>query len=138
MQVWRGVSVEAGVDRVWPWLCQVRLAPYSYDLLDNLGRRSPQQLRGLPDPVPGEPFTCVGSRFALGEVLAVSHHDHLPARIAGAVMSYVLVPADDATRLLLKIVQARGRWYAPALALGDLPMARRQLLNVKQLAESTA
>jgi hypothetical protein len=28
------------------------------------------------------------------------------------------------------------RWYAPALAVGDWPMARRQLLNLKSLAES--
>jgi hypothetical protein len=30
------------------------------------------------------------------------------------------------------------RWLAPALSLGDLFMARRQLLNLKQLAERTA
>jgi hypothetical protein len=63
---------------------------------------------------------------------------HLTATILGAVMSYVLVPEGSSTRLLLKIVQAGGRWYAPALAVGDWPMARRQLKNLKALAESAA
>lgn len=51
-------------------------------------------------------------------------------------MSYVLVPqGPDATRLLLKIVARSGRWTAMGLSVGDLVMARRQLLNFKQLAE---
>lgn len=45
------------------------------------------------------------------------------------------MPTGDATRLLMKIVTARGRWIAPLLSVGDLVMARRQLLNLKQLAE---
>jgi hypothetical protein len=47
----------------------------------------------------------------------------------------VLVPSGDATRLLMKIVTARGRWVAPLVSVGDLVMARRQLQNLKQLAE---
>ena len=51
-------------------------------------------------------------------------------------MSYVLIPQDDgSTRLVLKIVLKRERWYAPAVAVGDWPMARRQLKNLKALAE---
>ena len=54
----------------------------------------------------------------------------------GAFMSYVLVPRDhDTTRLLLKVVMRTKRWAAPWLSVGDLIMARRQLLNLKQLAE---
>ena len=54
----------------------------------------------------------------------------------GAFLSYVLVPQDDGTtRLLLKVATRLPRWAAPALSVGDLVMARRQLLNLKQLAE---
>jgi hypothetical protein len=54
----------------------------------------------------------------------------------GAYMSYILVPADhDTTRLLLKVVSRASRLAAPGLSVGDLIMARRQLLNLKQLAE---
>jgi hypothetical protein len=51
-------------------------------------------------------------------------------------MSYVLLPQDpDATRLLLKVVVRTGRLTALGLSAGDLIMARRQLLNLKRLAE---
>jgi hypothetical protein len=50
-------------------------------------------------------------------------------------MSYVLAPEEhDTTRLLLKVVKQTTRW-ALGLSIGDLIMARRQLLNLKQLAE---
>jgi hypothetical protein len=70
-------------------------------------------------------------------VLSVVPQQQLTARIMSVVMSYVLSPQADATRLLLKIAMPRGRWYAPALAVGDWPMARRQLKNFKQLAEAS-
>ena len=72
LQLWRGITVEAPVESVWPWLCQLQLAPYSYDWLDNLGRRSPRELRGVPEPAPGERFSCMGGRFGVGRVLSVS------------------------------------------------------------------
>ncbi len=135
MQAWRGITVHAAPVDVWPWVRQLRLAPYSYDWLDNLGRRSPRVLVGLDDPVVGDPFTATAGR-PIGRVLAVEPGVALTGRIAGAVMSYVLVPDRDDTRLLLKIVMARGRLAAPLVALGDLVMARRQLQTWAGLAES--
>lgn len=56
----------------------------------------------------------------------------------GAVMSYVLVPADGATtRLLLKVVTAHGRAVAPFVYVGDLVMARKQLRTIARLAEDS-
>jgi hypothetical protein len=135
LQAWRGVTVHAAPDRVWPWLTQVRIAPYSYDWIDNLGRRSPRRLLGLPEPRVGEPFTTAGRR-ELGRIMAVEHERQLTATIMGAFMSYLLVPTEQGTtRLLLKVVASTSRWIAPALSVGDLVMARRQLLNLKELAE---
>jgi hypothetical protein len=132
---WRGVTVAAAPDQVWPWITQIRLAPYSYDWLDNGGRRSPQELRQLADPVPGEPFTATVGR-PIGRVLSVEAGRHYTGSIAGVLISYVLEPAGDGTRLLMKLTGRRGGLFAQLLSVGDLVMARRQLLNIKRLAES--
>jgi len=135
LQAWRGVHVEAPAEVVWPWVAQVRLAPYSYDWIDNLGRRSPRELAGLPEPQAGDRFTTAGGR-ELGRIVSVDPGKQLTGTIMGAFMSYVLVPQEhDTTRLLLKIVMRTTRWAAPGVSVGDLIMARRQLLNLKQLAE---
>ncbi|MET3806003.1 hypothetical protein ABIB25_003011 [Nakamurella sp. UYEF19] len=136
LQAWRGVTVETPPEVVWPWVGQIRLAPYSYDLIDNLGRGSPRELQNLPEPAVGEPFSKTAGR-PMGRILAVARADHLTARIMGAVLSYVLVPTGNNTRLLLKIVMANGSLIAPIVSIGDLVMARRQLLNLKQLAEKS-
>jgi hypothetical protein len=96
-----------------------------------------QELRALPEPAVGQHSTTAATR-RLGRILSVSPTEQLTGRITGAVISYVLVPQGGATRLLMKIVTARGRWLAPLLSVGDLIMARRQLLNLKRLAESNA
>jgi hypothetical protein len=135
LQAWRGVQVEAPAGAVWPWVAQVRLAPYSYDWIDNGARRSPRELLGLPEPRIGEPFTTVIGRKR-GRILSVDPGRQLTATIMGAFMSYVLVSQDeDTTRLLLKVTMWTRRWAAPAVSVGDLIMARRQLLNFKHLAE---
>ncbi len=135
LEAWRGVTVRAEPQQVWPWVAQIRLAPYSYDWIDNLGRPSPRRLHGLPDPVPGEVFTTAMGGRPAGRILSVVPGEHLTGQIMGTVMSYVLVPDGTATRLLLKLVTRGGRAIAPLLLLGDLVMARRQLLNLARLSE---
>jgi hypothetical protein len=136
-QAWRGVTVRAKTDHVWRWVAQIRLAPYSYDWIDNLGRSSPRSLRGLPEPVIGEQFTSALGGRHFGRIETVVAGEQLTGTIMGAVMSYVLVPVEGGrqTRLLLKVVTAGGRVIAPLLSVGDLIMARRQLLNLAALAE---
>jgi hypothetical protein len=135
VRAWRGVRVAVPAKAVWPWVAQVRLAPYSYDWIDNRGRRSPRELAGLPEPRVGDRFTTAGGR-EMGRIVSVDPGKQLTGAIMGAFLSYVLVPQEhDMTRLLLKVVMRTTRWAAPGLCIGDLIMTRRQLLNFKQLAE---
>ena len=140
--VHRAVSVDAHVPLVYRWLCQLRAAPYSYDLLDNLGRRSPQQL------TPGLDLLEPGQRvMTLFELDSFERNEHVTLRSSSRATGRVAVtfatrPRWECTRLL-----ARFRWSPPrqlgplrdplltAWAVGDLAMARRQLLNLKALAE---
>src|SRR5690348_2635704 len=88
LKAWRGVHIEACAEAVWPWLGQVRLAPYSYDWIDKLGRRSPQVLAGLPEPQPGGHFTTAAGR-QLGQIVSVEPGRQLTGTIVGAFLSYV-------------------------------------------------
>ncbi|MGZ4448407.1 MAG: hypothetical protein ACXVW4_01325 [Nocardioides sp.] len=137
LAVWRSVTVDAPIADVWPWLVQTRLAPYSYDWLDNRGRRSPQERHDLPDPHPGDPFMASGGR-PVGVVLEVGPQVHLTGRIMGVTISYCLHPVDlTTTRLTMKATGRLRRGLNTVVSVGDLLMARRQLLNLKRLAEST-
>jgi hypothetical protein len=135
---WRGVTVRARPEDVWPWVAQIRVAPYSYDWIDNLGRRSPQRLCALPEPVVGEPFTTALGGRRLGRIVSVTKEQQLTGQIVGVLMSYLLVEDGAGTRLLLKLVGRPSRALAPLLSVGDLVMARRQLLNIAHLAERHA
>ena len=138
LQAWRGVTVRAPADQAWPWVAQIRLAPYSYDWIDNLGRRSPRELRGLPEPRVGEPFTAAFGGRPAGRILSVEPGVQLTGLIMGAAMSYVLVPDGDlTTRLLLKVAVPGRPALMPLVCVGDLVMTRRQLLNLARLAEAT-
>jgi hypothetical protein len=145
---YRGVDVAAPVSLVYRWLCQLRISPYSYDLLDNFARRSPQEL------VPGLDELQVGQRVMHVFELAEFERDrHLTAcvRRARAVfmhtaVSYVVRPAPDGegTRLLVKVAFRFPRLplLRPALRLvlplADTIMMRRQLANLRRLAERDA
>ena len=134
LQAWRGVPVDATPDQLWPWVTQVRLAPYSYDWIDNLGRPSPRELRPLHEPTVGEHFTAAGGK-QLGRILSVTPASSSPDGSAASSCPTSLRPQGDRTRLLLKLASSSWRWTAPLLSVGDLVMARRQLLNFKRLAE---
>lgn len=142
---YRGVTVEAAAPVVFRWLCQLRAAPYSYDLIDNLGRRSPQQL------TPGLEALEVGQRVMTIFVLAEFEEDRqITLRARGSKLfgafaaTYMVVEqVDGGSRLLVKISSPPARGLLATitrivLAWGDLLMMRRQLLNLKRLAERSA
>lgn len=152
-QLWRGITIDASAACVWRWLCQLRVAPYSYDLIDNFGRRSPQQLTpGLDQLQVGQTVMLMFELIDFAAPAGVEHADaHLTIavkrwprfqRLLGdAVISYLVVPVTrDRTRLLVKLRMRYPRTLLGSieralLPMGDLVMMRRQLLNFKRLAE---
>jgi hypothetical protein len=144
---YRGVDVAAPVPIVYRWLCQLRLAPYSYDVIDNFGRRSPRTL------TPGLDQLAIGQRVMhVFDLVAFERDRHFTAQVArvravfgDTAVTYMVRPGPaGGTRLLAKVVfhyPGRGvlrsalRSFYPA---GDSIMMHRQLGNLRRLAERDA
>ncbi|CAN5310926.1 hypothetical protein BH09ACT12_BH09ACT12_18840 [soil metagenome] len=135
----RAVSVRASVETTWRWVCQLSVAPYSYDWVDNLGRRSPRTL--TPEAADLE----VGQKMVMVYTLTSLEVPHqwtgIAQRWMAATYAVEADPADpDGCRLVCRMVAAAPgpltRMRAHALAWGDVVMLRKQLLTLKALAES--
>jgi hypothetical protein len=120
----RAVSVDAPPAVVFRWLCQLKVAPYSYDLIDNFGRRSPRTL------TPGADDLAKGQRvITIFRLVDFERDRHVTiARGNWIAVTYAITPG----RLLMRIRTRKKRRLLPYL---DLPMARKQLLTLKRLAE---
>ena len=141
----RGVDVAAPRALVFRWLCQLRAAPYSYDLIDNLARRSPQAL------TPGLERLEVGQAvMTIFRLVAFEPDRSLTIISRGSVFGPVACTyrvqdaGPEASRLVVKLRFAYPRGAARRLGMrvllpaGDALMMRRQLLNLKALAERDA
>jgi hypothetical protein len=133
----RGATSTADPAALWRWLCQLTVAPYSYDLVDNLGRRSPRTL------TPGAEDLHVGQRLLIVFVVdSFVPGEHLTIRrrtTSGPIGEFAVtyaVHADPAGSRLTATVVLDGTRpvVGKALAWGDLVMMRRQLTLLCDLA----
>ncbi len=140
----RAVSVRAPAALTYRWACQIAVAPYSYDWLDNWGRRSPREL------TPGADELRVGQRMMVFQLREVQPGHRFSGRGFAAserlfgpiAATYAVEPDGDGCRLICRLVVGP-RWpfgmlWATALACGDLIMMRKELLTLKALAERDA
>jgi hypothetical protein len=138
----RAVDVAAPAGHLFRWVCQLKLAPYSYDWIDNAGRRSPRTL------TPGADHLEVGQRLMIATIVEFEAGHQITAvgtpaanRLFGELtLTYqVSSTAGDQSRLLACITVAAhslpGRVRRALLGVGDLVMMRKQLLTLKALAE---
>jgi hypothetical protein len=146
--LFRAINVEAPVGVVFRWLCQLRAAPYSYDWIDNFGRKSPRQLvPGMEDLAPGQRVMSI-FRLAAYEPdrhLTLVMDAPRALRAFGAVAgTYQVSPRSKRScRLVAKLVvryprSVYGACLRRLLPWGDFIMMRKQLLTLKRLAEQTA
>ncbi|GAA2754752.1 hypothetical protein [Actinopolymorpha rutila] len=150
--LFRAVTVRADVPTVFRWLCQLKVAPYSYDLVDNAGRRSPRQLTaGLEHLEVGQSFMIFTlADFTYDRDITLVSTDLAARRMFGELAGTYAVrpneharPGEEETRLVVKLVLPEVRHPAARLrqsllGWGDLVMMRAQLRNLASLAERTA
>ena len=141
----RAVSIAAPPHIVWPWLAQLGRGAgwYSVDRLDNGGRTSARHIVSwVPPPQIGDASAVgylrdVTPGTALTWWLPGTHFLGAAVRLA---MDIALAPEDGGSRLVIRMsADARGwmRWVSLRVyQLIDTLMATRQLLNVKERAET--
>ncbi len=117
------------------------MAPYSYDWIDHWGRRSPRIL------TPGAEKLAAGQQLMVFTLVDIEPGHQFSGRSFPAAErlfgplagTYAIEPLDDQNcRLICRLVLGSGRFGATLLAWGDFVMMRRQLLNLKGLAERDA
>lgn len=145
----RAVTVAAPPECIYPWLVQIgvgRAGWYSYDLLDNLGRRSAEVI--LPEH----------QRLEIGGIVPMSPDGRQGMKVldyrpnewllwwdgAGdSTWVWGLYPQGGTTRLVTR-VRMRYRWSSPTILFAmlveffDLMMMRKALLGIKRRAEAAS
>lgn len=144
----RSISIQALPGQVFPWLRQMgfkRGGWYSYDWIDNLGRESARTI--VPewqdlqtgDLIPAGPMSFTATTVEPDRAFCML----LTNRWVEFSLAFALHPIDDETRL---VSRARARINLPGgplvarwlLEPGDGVMVRRQLLGIKERAESVS
>lgn len=143
----RGVQVKAPAEKVFRWICQLRVAPYSFDWIDNFGRRSPRRLvSGLERLKTGQKVMEIFSLddFSFDSFITIVLWPPRRLLCSDLRITYLCVPTrENETRLLVRVQicypkHAFRSIICALLPSGDLLMMRKQLLTLKHLAEQSA
>jgi len=140
----RAVDSAGDPETVFRWLCQLKVAPYSYDLLDNRGKPSPRTLTpGLDDLAIGQQVMTIFRLvdFIPGRQLTLELRN-ARGLFGDLAVTYTVLPAANGSRLVVKMVLAADPGPLNAvrrelLSWGDLVMMRKQLRTLATLAERT-
>ena len=112
--LFRGVTIDASPGIAFRWLCQMRVAPYSYDWIDNGGAQSPRQLTpGLDELVVGQDvmriFKLVSFEQDRQLTLRLKPKSSASRTFGDIAVSYVIYPLIEdgkptRCRLIVKLV----------------------------------
>ncbi len=144
--LYRGITIKAPMSTVFKWVSQLRIAPYSYDWIDNHGRPSPNRLLSdLPPLANGQIvwniFELIDFEIDRSITLRATPAGLMKYQLQDLVVSYLIYPQDNQTcRLLVKglmkyrnnLAGRLAKYLMPGL---DLIMMRKQFLRLKMLAE---
>lgn len=152
VQATRSITVHAGAEVIFDFIAQMgfgRAGWYSYDLIDNLGRRSATQVNpawlvtAAGESVPGGPIEFVAPIVDRPDAFVLQVPQR---RVAGHTLdftlAYALVPEPSTgstrvvTRVRIAIEGPAGPALEQGLLFGDGVMVRKQLLGLRDRAEA--
>jgi len=144
----RAITIAARPEDIWPWLVQIGFGKagwYSYDLLDNLGRHSSEEI------IPELQHLEVGDVIPMGivvndtttfKVKDFRTNEWLLWEHLGDQWVWVLRPIAETTTRLITRGRQRYHWRSPMLVselilmeIGDFFMMRKLLFNLKRRSE---
>lgn len=146
----RAVTVDTRPEAIWPWIVQIgfgRAGWYTYDALDNLGRRSADRIIpelqhiAVGDLVPMGPGEDAGMR-----VTAFEPHRWILWADTNQLTTWAwsLDPTPDGCTRLITRVRSRPSWRHPStlawlllFEVADFPLMRKCLLGIKHRAETS-
>ena len=144
----RAIDIAAPPELVFRWLAQLRVAPYSYDWLDNFGRRSPPHLiAGLDRLEAGQRVMTI---FRIVAVVPGSDVTiRLASRTGRTLMgdfagTYRIRRRQDGTSRLIARIHVKyprgpyGSLLRALMPFADFVMFRKQLLTLRRYAERDA
>ncbi|MET1059830.1 MAG: hypothetical protein ABWX84_09545 [Nocardioides sp.] len=140
----RAIDVDADPTTTFRWLCQLTVAPYSYDWIDNGGRRSPATLTpGADRRVDGQPVLSIFRLLEHNDRQLTMVTTRRAERLFGRVhATYLTADRPGGSRIVVAFtVGAQGWWQRlrrRALAWGDVVMVRKQLRTLKRHAETSS
>ena len=146
----RAVTIHASPENIYPWIVQIglnRAGWYSYDVLDNLARKSAETI--LPefqniqigDLIPMSPDGKQGiwvKEFSQNEWMLWWD------KIGDTTWVWEIYPEGENSCRLVTRVRTKYRWLSLSAIFNliieffDLPMMRKSMLGIKKRAESMA
>jgi hypothetical protein len=149
-ELFRCIEISAGASDIFVWLKQLRIAPYSYDFLDNRCRKSPDYIIGNLPPLK------VNTHYLLAfHILEFEENSFIACRFCepinppvnlymkGLFFEYRIAEQGTKTILWCKIkgylntdISSKGFFFIFSV-VNKLMMAR-QLKNIKKLSERLA
>lgn len=146
----RAVTVNAPPENIYPWIVQMgvtRAGWYSYDLLDNLGRRSAETI--LPEH----------QNIQVGDIIPMSpdgkqgmfvrdfkHNEWILwwDNKGNSSWAWGIYPEGDSRSRLVTRVRVKYEWLSPAIVFNliieffDIVMMRKCMLGIRNRAEKAA